>query len=201
MSIVALKRNSRRFLVPVSANGFSLSGGHRNQRAIGDTNLSALTSGQYNICSANDPKIAKPSVKNTRGFLFSTVIYPTCPTKGACTKGSQSNWVKDFSPETRSQNVYIINTVKAGSAACVTTKTTSGANNPCLPQCVARSYWIGGRRVYTTFNSKNSGEYGQGAISAGEYLSSGLLKYNCLPTPIALAPVPKALLNSGCLHC
>ena len=59
MSIVALKRNSRRFQVPVSANGFSLNGGHRNQRIFGNTNLSALTNGQYNYCSGNDPTIVK----------------------------------------------------------------------------------------------------------------------------------------------
>ena len=204
MSIVALKRNSRRFLVPVSANGFSLNGGHRNQRAIGDTNLSALTNSQDNKCSGNDPAIIKPSVKNTKGYIYSTVIYPTCSSggTGACTKGSQSNWVKNFSPEDRSQGVYVINTVKAGAAVCVTKKIDSGASDPCLPACgKVRSYYIGGKRFYTTFNAKNGGEYGQGAISAGEYISAGLLKYNRLPTPLALAPVPAALLNSGCYHC
>lgn len=202
MSIVALKRNSRRFIFPISARGFSLNGGHRNQRAIGDTNLSALTTGQERgCCSYNDPSIIKLSVKNTKGLIDSTITYPTCPNKEGCTKGSQSNWVKNFSPEDRSQGVYVINTVKAGSAACVTEKTNSGASNPCLPACGIRSYHIGGKRFYTTFNAKNSGKYGQGAISAGEYLSSGLLKNNCLPIPKALAPVPKALLNSGCAHC
>jgi hypothetical protein len=201
MSIVALKRNSRRFQVPISANGFSLNGGYRNQRLIGDTNLSALTNSQERTCCpTNDPSIVKLSTKNTKGYLYSTVKYPTCQ-NGNCGTASQSNWVKDFSPENRSQNMYIVNTVKAGSAVCVTEKTDSGANNPCLPDCGIRSYHIGGKRFYTTFNAKNSGEYGQGAISAGEYLSAGLLKYNCLPTPDALAPSPPALLNSGCYHC
>jgi len=201
MSIVTLKRNSRRFLVPVSANGFSLNGGYRNQRAIGNTNLSALTNGQYNYCSGNNPSIAKPSVKNTKGYLYSAVKYPICPS-GVCTSGSQSNWVKNFSPENRSQGVYVINTVKAGAAVCVTKKTDSGAENPCLPTCATRSYWMGGRRVYITFNAKNSGEYGQGAISAGEYLSSGLLKAKGLPTPdTCLAKYKQPLLNSGCYHC
>ena len=202
MSIVALKRKSRRFLVPISANGFSLNGGYRNQRAIGDTNLSALTAGQYNICSANDPSIAKPSVKNTKGYLYSNYIYPTC-NNGDCGAGTQSNWVKNFSPEDRSQGVYIIDTVKAGSAVCVTEKIDSGASNPCIPACgKIRSYYIGGKRFYTTFNAKNSGEYGQGAISAGEYLAAGLLKWNGLPTPkTCLAASKQPLLNSGCYHC
>ena len=199
MSIVALKRNSKRFQVPISANGFSLNGGHRNQRPIGDTNLSALYANNY--CSANDPSIVKLSAKNTKGFLYATVKYPTCPSGVTPPANNQSTWVKNFSPEDHSQNEYIVNKVKAESAKCVTEKTDSGTNNPCLPECKARSYYIGGKRFYTTFNAKNSGEYGQGAISAGEYLSSGLLKANCLPTPAALAPLPPALLNSGCYHC
>jgi hypothetical protein len=211
MSIVALKRNSRRFIVPISANGFSLNGGYRNQRSIGDTNLSALTvSQERGCCSYNDPSIAKMSVKNTKGYLYSAIVYPTCPAGVIPPANNQSNWFKNFSPENRSQGVYVMN-VKASAATCVTVKTDSGASNPCLPNCVSRSYWIGGKRFYTTFNAKNSGEYGQGAISAGEYLSAGLLKYNCLPPPtsIATAPpgkeylvhTPPALLNSGCYHC
>ena len=199
MSIVALKRNSKRFQVPISANGFSLNGGHRNQRPIGDTNLSALYANNY--CSANDASIVKLSAKNTKGFLYATVKYPTCPSGVTPPANNQSTWVKNFSPEDHSQNEYIVNKVKAESAKCVTEKTDSGTNNPCLPECKARSYHIGGKRFYTTFNAKNSGEYGQGAISAGEYLSAGLLKANCLPTPAALAPLPPALLNSGCYHC
>ena len=42
MSIVALKRNSRRFLAPISGrghDGFSLVGGHRNIGVVGPTNL------------------------------------------------------------------------------------------------------------------------------------------------------------------
>ncbi len=201
MSIVTLKRSSRRFIVPISSKGFSLNGGHRNQRAIGDTNLSALTNGQYNICDANDPSVVKLSTKNTKGYLYSTVTYPTCPPGVTPPTNNQSNFFKNFSPENNSQGVYIIDKVKAGSAACVTEKTDSGTNNPCLPVCVARSYWMGGRRVYITFNAKNSGKYGQGAISAGEYLAAGLLKTNCLPTPKALAKPVLIGGSSGCVHC
>ena len=199
MSIVALKRNSRRFQVPISASGFSLNGGHRNQRPIGDTNLSALINVQANnCCTANDASIVKLSAKNTKGYLYATVKYPTCPSGVTPPANNQSTWVKNFSPEDHSQGEHIVNKVKAESAKCVTEKTDSGSNLNC---CKERSYHIGGKRFYTTFNAKNSGEYGQGAISAGEYLSSGLLKANCLPTPAALAPMPPALLNSGCYHC
>ena len=204
ISIVTLKRKSRRFQVPVSANGFSLSGGYRNQRAIGDTNLSALTNGQYNFCSGNDPAIVKLSTKNTKGLIYSTFLFPTCPAGATPNPNYKANWVKNFSPETRSAGQYTTDVVQANSAACVTTKTNSGTDasgNQCAKDCKARSYHIGGRFVYTTYNAKNSGEYGQGSITAGEYLRAGLLLRNCLPTPKALAPVPPALLNSGCVHC
>jgi hypothetical protein len=202
MSIVALKRNSRRFQVPISANGFSLNGGHRNQRAIGDTNLSALTNGNNNLCSANDPDIVKKSTKNTKGYIYSTVLFPTCPQGGKCGGvGAQANWVKNFSAEDHSAGQYITDVVHANSAACVLLKPTSGPGGKCAIGCQARSYHISGKLFYTTYNAKNSGEYGQGSITAGEYLRAGLLARNCLPTPAALAPIPKALLNSGCYHC
>ncbi len=201
MSIVTLKRKSRRFQVPVSANGFSLTGGYRNQRVFGNTNLSALTNGQERgCCSYNDPAIVKISTKNTKGYLYSTVIYPTCPAGVTPPPNNQSNFYKNFSPEDHSQGVYIIDKVKAGSAVCVTEKIDSGASNKCLPDCGIRSYHIGGKRYYTTFNAKNSGEYGQGAISEGEYLAAGLLKRNCLPTPKAIAK-PPPITNTKGYHC
>jgi len=198
MSIVALKRNSRRFQVPVSANGFSLNGGHRNQRVIGNTNLSALTNAPNNICSANDPSIVKLSAKNTKGLIYSTVLFPTCPAGQTENPNYNANWVKNFSPETRSAGQYTTDVVQASAATCVTTKIDSGSDIGC---CKARSYHIGGKRYYITYNAKNSGEYGQGSITAGEYLRAGLLLRNCLPTPASLAPLPPALLNSGCYHC
>jgi hypothetical protein len=199
MSIVTLKRSSRRFQVPISANGFSLNGGYRNQRSIGDTNLSALTSAQYNFCSANDPDIVKPSAKNTKGYIYSTVLFPTCPTSATCSGGN--NWVKNFSPDTRSAGQHTVDIVGANAAKCVVEKINSGTDYGCAKDCIARDYHIGGKRFYTTYNAKNSGEYGQGSISAGEYLRAGLLARNCLPTPIKWAPVPPSLLNSGCVHC
>ena len=208
MSIVALKRNSRRFQVPVSANGFSLNGGYRNQRVIGNTNLSALTNGQYNICDGNDPSIVKTSTKNTKGYIYSTVLFPTCPVTG-CPDGlnRRVNWVKNFAPEDHSAGQYIKDVVITNSALCVTEKTDSGTPDGCKPDCKARSYHIGGKRFYTTYNAKNSGvPYQQGAITAGEYLKAGLLKYKkynaaCGVTPFSIRPLPPALLNSGCIHC
>lgn len=201
MSIVTLKRSSRRFQVPVSASGFSLNGGYRNQRVIGNTNLSALTSGQYNICSGNDPSIVKPSTKNTKGYIYSTVLFPTCPAGQTENPNYKASWVKNFSPDTRSAGQHTVDIVSANAAKCVVEKTNSGTDYGCAKDCVARDYHIGGKRFYTTYNAKNSGEYGQGSISAGEYLRAGLLLKNCLPTPAIWAPVPASLLNSGCKNC
>jgi hypothetical protein len=206
MSIVALKRNSRRFQVPVSANGFSLTGGYRNQRAIGNTNLSALTNANNNGCSGNDPSIVKPSTKNTKGYLYSTVLFPTCPAGTATASvNRQVNWVKNFTAEDNSSGQHTKDVVHANSAACVTQKTDSGGATICLAECKVRAYHIGGRYVYTIFNAKNSGKpYQQGAITAGEYLKAGLLKYkkyNCGVTPATIAPIPPSLLNSGCKNC
>jgi len=205
MSIVALKRNSKRFQVPISSTskGFSLNGGLRNHRSIYSTNLSALTNSQSNLCvgDGNDSSIIKTSVKNTKGYLYSSVNFPTCASGQTCASGNNVNWVKNFSPEDHSAGQHIVNKVQASSAVCVTEKTNSGTDTNC---CKERSYHIGGKRYYITYNAKNSGTYGQGAISAGEYLKAGLLKYkkyNCNTTVNSIAPLPKALLNSGCYHC
>lgn len=203
MSIVALKRNARRFQVPVSATGFSLNGGYRNQRSIYNTNLSALTTQQENTCGYdNNPAIVKLSTKNTKGFIYSSIIYPTCD-NGRCGfsgGGGAPIWVKNFSPEDKSQNEYITNMVQATAATCENElKTNSGTTTTCDSTCRSRSYFIGGRRIYITFNAKNSGSPAtQGALTAGEYLKAGLLRRNCLPTPANKKHFPPSLNHNGC---
>jgi hypothetical protein len=201
MSIVALKRNSKRFQVPISSTskGFSLNGGHRNQRSIYSTNLSALTNSQSNVCEgiSNDPSVVKISTKNTKGYLYSTVNFPVCSVGQTCGTVNHVNWVKNFSPEDHSAGQQILKVIQS---ACVT-DLSANENIGC---CKARSYHIGGKRFYTVYNEKQTSEYTQGAISAGEYLKLGLIKYkkyNCDTTVESIAPLPKALLNSGCYHC
>jgi len=206
MSIVALKRNSKRFQVPISSTskGFSLNGGHRNQRSIYSTNLSALTNSQSNICleDGNDSSVVKTSTKNTKGYLYSTVNFPTCPDGKTCGTGNKVNWVKNFSAEDRSSGQHTVDKVQATAAACVN---DAGSNEDTLC-CKARSYHIGGKRYYTVYNEKTTTDSQKlkGAISAGEYLKAGLLKYkkyDCNTTFESIAPEPKSLLNSGCYHC
>jgi hypothetical protein len=207
MSIVALKRNSKRFQVPISSTpkGFSLNGGHRNQRSIYSTNLSALTNAQSNLCigDGNDSSIVKTSAKNTKGYLYSSVYFPTCPPGQTCGSVNNVNWVKNFSPEDHSAGQYIVDKVQASAAACVNDVSNNDAVVVC---CKARSYHIGGKRFYTVYNDKTTTDYlqYQGAISAGEYLKAGLLKYkkyDCDTTIQSIAPLPEALSNSGCYHC
>jgi hypothetical protein len=207
MSIVALKRNSKRFQVPISSTpkGFSLNGGYRNHRSIYSTNLSALTNSQANICvgDGNDTSIVKTSTKNTKGYLYTTVNFPTCPAGLTCTTGNNVNWVKNFSPEDHSAGQHIVDKVQAAAAACVIDTSNNETTTVC---CKARSYHIGGKRYYTAYNEKTTTDYQRlkGAITAGEYLKAGLIKYkkyDCDTTIESIAPLPKALLNSGCYHC
>lgn len=112
MSIVAQKRNSRRFKAPISGRGtkgFSLNGGMRNQGWVGQTNLGrsnvgtvfrgAFPMGNGGCCGTyvintqnsggsgvNDPNIIKRSTMNTKGLIEATVEHPTIVFNGKCTK-------------------------------------------------------------------------------------------------------------------
>lgn len=103
MSIVAQKRNSRRFKASISGRGtkgFSLNGGMRNQGWVGQTNLSrshvgtvfrgAFPMGNGGCCGTyvintqnsgrghtNDSEIIKRSTMNTRGLIQATIEHPT----------------------------------------------------------------------------------------------------------------------------
>lgn len=228
MSIVALKRNSRRFQVPVSANGFSLNGGHRNIGQVGVTNLAKSVTrtpfrgnipmghggrdGKYVVsiynsgsCCTNDPSIVKLSTKNTKGHIFETFKYPIC-NNGNCGKGSQQNWVQDFSAENFSQGVYIHNVVSANGSCVVNKDETLLAEMPpkCpqtvnnlgeVVQCSAGTYHIGGKKYYQEYYAKTNGS---GAMQSSEYMRSLLQKRNCLPTPPNIQHFPPNVNHDGC---
>lgn len=95
MSIVTLKKNSRRFVAPISGQGeygFALNGTLRNIGTVGPTNLAKSVTrtpfrgnepigyggccGTYKIninnsgsCCTNDNRVVKRSVSNTRGLI------------------------------------------------------------------------------------------------------------------------------------
>ena len=127
MSIVALKKKSKRFQAPISGrghDGFSLVGGYRNVGIVGPTNLAKSVTrtsfrgnapighggcnGAYKIsisnsgsCYTNDSSIIKSTVKNTKGAILQQYkwIHSAYP----------NFWVKagDSMPENFSQGSYI----------------------------------------------------------------------------------------------
>ena len=111
MSLVTLKRKSRRFKAPISGrgtNGFSLNGGLRSQGWVGQTNIGranigtsfrgAFPMGNGGCCGGyvintqnsggsrtNDPDIIKRSTMNTKGLIEATVEHPTVVFNEGCT--------------------------------------------------------------------------------------------------------------------
>ena len=195
MSIVALKRKSQRFIDPVSGqHGFSLNGGYRNQRAIGDTNLAQLKK-SAELCYANDPAIIKRSTLNTKGYVFDHLRYPVCPPENnACSP--QNNWTKNMSLEnlTRSQGVYVDKVARSlGDCPAPVFKVVTKAD---VDNCTARKkYRIGGKLICQNMFAKNTGS---GAVSSSDYQRTGLMKQNCLPTPAYAQAFPPVLTHDGC---
>lgn len=219
MSIVALKRNSRRFKVPVSANGFSLNGTLRNIGSVGQTNLAKSVTrtpfrgaapmghgsccGSYPInihnsgsCCVNDPTIIKKSTKNTMGHIYESFKYPVCD-NGNCTQGSQSTWAKDLTAFNSSQGIYIQNVI-AAAGACVSNSNTNDASKnpikPCVTGCIPNGNFIGAKRHFIGAYTKDLGLNN----AASEYIRSQLMKNNCLPTPPCMQHFPMTLNHNGC---
>jgi hypothetical protein len=221
MSIVALKRKSRRFIAPISSaatsggQGFSLNGGYRNQRPFGNTNLASLKK-TAESCYGNDPRIVKLSSKNTKGYIYDTLWYPTCVTGGtslllagdgeACMTPVQ--WVKagNNSPLTNSQGVYIdqlvaLTATGTGEPGCVGAPEIKNTTCPAAGICgngVKMNYWVGGRPICQNMCTKNGGFQGQGALISSLYTRTLLMKNNCLPTPAYAQHFPPDVLHDGC---
>lgn len=216
MSIVALKRNSRRFKVPVSANGFSLNGTLRNIGSVGQTNLAksvtrtpfrgplpmghGCINGAYPVvisnsgsCCSNDPNIIKKSTKNTRGHILESFIYPTCA-NGNCSKGSQSNWVKDTTALNNSQGVYISEIINESGKCNNNDPTKNNGIKKCITGCTPNGNFIGAKKHFIGPYAKNVGFIN----SASNYMRTGLPRKNCLPTPANKQHFPVALLHDGC---
>lgn len=215
MSIVALKKKSRRFQANISGkgkDGFSLVGGYRNIGAVGPTNLAKSVTrtrfrgnapmghggccGTYKIsisnsgsCCTNDPTIIKTTVKNNKGSILKQYkwIHSAYP----------NFWVKpdDSMPENYSQGIYVKN-LTAQYSNCVVTKQDTGIDN-CSGnlQCKAASYHIGGKKYYRAFYSK---DLNVRPTSSSQYITAGLYKKNNLPTPPCLQSFPMNLSHNGC---
>jgi hypothetical protein len=225
MSIVALKRNSQRFISPISGvgrDGFSLNGGHRNIGSVGQTNLAKSVTrtpfrgalpmghggaeGKYVVnihnsgsCCTNNSAIIKNSVKNNRGHIWSSFYYPTSVTNSQCDNGPcQKVWVKNYSPLSSSQEIHILNVVnKVGSCAKTSFSNyvpNAGIIKNCESDCKAAGYHIGGKYYTQVPYGKDLGLNN----SQTEYMRTGLMNKNCLPTPPNKQSFPPVLNHDGC---
>jgi hypothetical protein len=204
MSIVALKRKSERFIKPISgANSgpsgsvFSLNGGYRNQRAFGNTNLAQLKK-SAELCYANNPAIIKRSTLSERGYIFENLWYPTCTGNGGVGCSPQNNWTKTMQQDnlTRSQGIYITNLInsQSGGSNCPPMYKFVPASD--VDNCTSRKkYRIGGKLICQNVFAKNTG---CGAVPSSEYMRTGLMNQNCLPTPAYAQPFPVDVTTAGC---
>ena len=218
MSLVTLKRKSRRYKAPISGrghNGFSLNGGYRNQGWVGQGSLgrnvshtpyrgvapmgNGGTGGRYprNIikggpCPTNDPDYIKRSNMNTPGLISATVTHPTAVFNPDCSGSCAINWVQKFDPLTHAQGMYIRE--KSAKAMCVIEADDAGYED-CHDDCKSNSYFIGGKKIVRPLFSKSAVSHG--AIPSSEYAKGMLLRNKCLPPPPCKAPFPMPLNHIG----
>jgi hypothetical protein len=177
MSIVALKKNSRRYIDPISGGnngGFSLNGRNYNIGHVGPTNLGSYTNkhgAAYN-CISNDSTTIKKSVMNTRGMLA---------TKNLCLNNSdgiscREFWVTPMGPEHFSQSEYIRNKMSKNLAMYVDVS-NSGINS-CCNNVANESVknWLNSRHIASNYTKDL-----KVAISHSEYMRGKLMKKHCLP--------------------
>ena len=212
-----MKRKSRRFQAPISGQkkvGFSLNGGLRNQGWVGQgvrgrtlvgTPFRGTTArgaggccGTYKKNIVNnklqvnpgDPGYVKRSNMNTPGFIAATVNDPTPVLNADCENGAcPTKWVQSLNSVTHTQGNYIVN--KSGESICQMDVSNSGLKDDCGKDCNARSYFIGGKKFYSTLYSKSTSA--TGAMSSDEYTKTSYKFNNCLPTPPCKAPFPMDL--------
>lgn len=222
MSIVTLKRKSRRYKTNVSGrgqNGFSLSGGHRNQGWVGQgvrgrsltgtpfrgalpmgnggccgTYVKKINNRTSNCCT-NNSEIIKRSTMNTLGHIESAFIHPTSVLNHTCNNGSCLSiptWVKDFTPLNHSEGQRIFNKARE-SGKCVNLKTDAGVDT-CHKGCKSASYHIGGKKIVRKMYSKNLNTL---PVGAEEYQRTSLMSTLNLPTPSCKTTYPMELNHTG----
>lgn len=187
MSIVTLKRNSLRYLAPIShnqgRNGFSLNGGLRNYGWVGQTSLARIGSDKP-PCVYQDPSIVK---RSTRADRYTDAFFGGFNSSLACNDGKCNPL---FGKTTLTKKYELTNDhtasgqteSKANATVCVTTKGCSNQTDvintttefkstiacPTNGICRANSYRIGGRLVYKTPFNKDTSDFS--AMSAGDYI-------------------------------
>ncbi len=198
MSIVALKRNSRRFQYNISGGkaGFALNGCLRNIGGVGPTNLAVsvthtpfrgakpighggsngtypifiTNSGQYT--DYNNPNKIKKSVKNTRGYIDDVLEIPGNPYMNVVQKANENspgaNNVSSL-PVPCDQSTYIRNVIM-NNGSCVVNK--SDALLLAYKPACSKTYYIGGIPECSTTYAKTNGS---GGMPSGQYIQSLLM--------------------------
>ena len=207
MSIVALKRNSRRFQYPLSGGkaGFALNGCLRNIGRVGPTNLAVSVthtpfrgakpvghgglSGTYPIVITNsgqhtdynNPNIIKKSVKNTMGYIDDVVEIPGNRYMNVVQKANENIPGEGTSTDSVS---YL--PVQCDQSTYI--RNLIIYNGSCVVNksdalllshkpACSKTYYIGGIPECSTTYAKTNGS---GGMSSGQYIQSLLM--SC-PTP------------------
>ena len=197
MSIVAMKRKSRGYNNPISANGFSLNGGLRILGIMGQTNLMRSKT----CCvTADNASVIKLSTKNTLGHLESAFNHPIC-TNGKC---PISPIVKQYTPENQSQGVYIQNLTRIQykeEKECPTNsdidpatgKITAGIIK-CPADCKLTTY-ISGRKIVRVNYMKDLNL----DRSPEEYMRTSLIQKKCIDLLPPSDPSKKWVNRNNCV--
>lgn len=202
MSIVALKKNSRRFIDPISGGSgpFALNGCRRNIGQVGPTNLGSYTNKNGAVkgvagCIFNDDTVVKKSVMNTRGMLTTRMLC-TNPNDLSCYK----NWVTPMGSEHFSQGEYL----KNKSRHSLSVRNDSSDFNAGIKTCVADNNNNSNTNLYKKnwLNKKQPSTYAKDlkvATSYDQYMKDKLMKKNCLPPRCATQKYfPVYIHNGGC---
>ena len=170
-------------------------------------------------CCTNDNSIVKSSVKNTKGLIYSTKYYPTGQQynyqvpAGTAQCACPTIWVQDTSPLNHSQGIYI-SEVSSKSASCDLSKNFLVSVRECEAAslngfgCKAASYHIGGKKYIREVYTKSAipkpqpgpGTTGRRLMDQSQYMKSGLMGKNCLPTPPNKQHFPMNVNNHGCFN-
>lgn len=182
MSIHAMKRKSQRFEYPISGKknkGFSLNGTFRNQGWVGQNNMGRTDKSCANVVNVSDPNYVKRSSMNTAGYINSAFKHPINSINRTC-KNCPVEWVQFINSHNFTQEYYI--ETKSGENNCKSLSKDFDIKDCQTGSCNARSYFIGGKKFYSTLYTKKTGA-SNGAITSGEYTRRNIKTINCLPPP------------------
>lgn len=209
MSIVALKRNSRRFIVPISgshgtssagrSSGFSLVGGHRNIGVVGATNLAKSVTrtpfrgnapmgnggccGKYVVNVSNSGSCCANDAEIMKASVKNTA--GMIDTRFKWMSGTYPNWWVQETVPNMSQSDHIKK--KKEKAACGEMLSLDAG------EVAASCGNIGMKRIGGIPHcNKTFTKDVKVAAESSKYTAVGLMKKNCLPAPANRQAFPMA---------